>query len=109
MDLIIHTTLTHDFAENASATMSMSREKTPDADTLLYHIKKYKQRKEVEKMFTEAREFMGGIDILVTSAGGYTVYDKFEDITEDEWDRIIELNLKSVFLCCRAVIHGGWA
>jgi NAD(P)-dependent dehydrogenase (short-subunit alcohol dehydrogenase family) len=63
-------------------------------------------------MFTEAREFMGGIDILVTSAGGYTVYDKFEDITEDEWDRMIELNLKSVFLCCRAVIpfmkEMGW-
>ena len=58
----------------------------------------------VEKMFSEASEFMGGIDILVTCAGGYTKYGKFEDIPEDEWDRMIELNLKSVYLCCKAVI-----
>lgn len=61
-------------------------------------------RLDVEKMFSEAAEFMGGIDILVTCAGGYTKYGKFEDIGEDEWDRMIELNLKSVYLCCKAVI-----
>ena len=66
----------------------------------------------VEKMFSEASEFMGGIDILVTCAGGYTKYGKFEDIAEDEWDRMIELNLKSVYLCCKAVLpfmkERGW-
>lgn len=69
-------------------------------------------RQEVEKMFTEAREFMGRIDILVTCAGGFTKYGKFEDIEEDEWDRMIELNLKSVYLCCKGVIpfmkDRGW-
>jgi NAD(P)-dependent dehydrogenase (short-subunit alcohol dehydrogenase family) len=66
----------------------------------------------VEKMFSEASEFMGGVDILVTCAGGYTKYGKFEDIAEDEWDRMIELNLKSVYLCCKAVLpfmkERGW-
>ena len=66
----------------------------------------------VEKVFSEARDFMGGIDILVTCAGGYTKYGKFEDIAEDEWDRMIELNLKSVYLCCKAVLpfmkERGW-
>lgn len=61
-------------------------------------------RHAVESMFSEAAEFMGGIDILVTCAGGYKAYANFEEITEDEWDRVIELNLKSVYLCCRAVI-----
>ncbi len=69
-------------------------------------------RLDVEKMFSEAAEFMGGIDILVTCAGGYTKYGRFEDIEEDEWDRMIELNLKSVYLCCKAVIpfmkERGW-
>jgi 3-oxoacyl-[acyl-carrier protein] reductase len=69
-------------------------------------------RVDVEKMFSEASEFMGGVDILVTCAGGYTKYGKFEDIAEDEWDRMIELNLKSVYLCCKAVLpymkERGW-
>lgn len=51
LDLITHVALTHDFAENGSATMKLERDKTPDADTLLYHIKKYGHRKEVEGMF----------------------------------------------------------
>ncbi|NIO09608.1 MAG: SDR family NAD(P)-dependent oxidoreductase, partial [Deltaproteobacteria bacterium] len=66
----------------------------------------------VEKMFSEASEFLGGVDILVTCAGGYTKYGKVEDIVEDEWDRMIELNLKSVYLCCKAVLpfmkERGW-
>jgi len=69
-------------------------------------------RKEVKRTFSEAADFMGGIDILVTCAGGYHTYANFEDITESDWDRVIELNLKSVFLCCHTVIPymkaSGW-
>ena len=69
-------------------------------------------RQEVESLFSEASEFMGGIDILVTCAGGYKAYAKFEDIGEDDWDSVIETNLKSVYLCCKAVIpymkSRGW-
>jgi NAD(P)-dependent dehydrogenase (short-subunit alcohol dehydrogenase family) len=66
----------------------------------------------VEKMFAEAADFMGGVDILLTCAGGYKAYGNFEDMQEDDWDRVIALNLKSVFLCCKAAIpymkKGGW-
>lgn len=69
-------------------------------------------RQVVHQVFSEASDFMGGIDILVTCAGGYKKYGNFESITEDDWDRVIELNLKSVYLCCHAVIpymkEGGW-
>ena len=51
-----------------------------------------------------ADAFMGGIDILVTCAGGYKAYAGFEDISEDDWDRVIDVNLKSVYLCCKAVL-----
>ena len=61
-------------------------------------------RKDVVRLFAEAADFMGGIDVLVTCAGGYHAYANFEDIAEDDWDRVIELNLKSVYLCCKAVI-----
>jgi NAD(P)-dependent dehydrogenase (short-subunit alcohol dehydrogenase family) len=69
-------------------------------------------RDEVLRTCAETAESMGGIDILVTCAGGYHRYSSFEEITENDWDRAIELNLKSVYLCCHAVIpfmrHRGW-
>jgi len=61
-------------------------------------------RKEVESMMTGAEAFMGGIDILVTCAGGYKAYAGFEEIHEEDWDQVIDVNLKSVYLCCKAVL-----
>ncbi len=70
------------------------------------------RRRDVEKLFADANDFLGRIDILVTCAGGYHAYAKFEEITEEEWDRVIEVNLKGVYLCCKAVIpymkSRGW-
>lgn len=50
LDLVTHTALTHDFTENGSATLSLNR-KSPNGDTLLYHIKKYRHRMPLEDMF----------------------------------------------------------
>ena len=61
-------------------------------------------RAEVEKMFSGAAEFMGGVDILVACAGGWMDYRRFEDMAEDEWDRMLNLNLKSVYLSCKAAL-----
>lgn len=69
-------------------------------------------RQSVERMTAAAHAALGSIDILVTCAGGYTSYADFENIEEDDWDRVIALNMKSVFLCCKAVLpymkSGGW-
>ena len=61
-------------------------------------------RKGVEALMSDADNFMGGIDILVTCAGGYKAYAGFEDINEEDWDQVINVNLKSVYLCCKAVL-----
>jgi 3-oxoacyl-[acyl-carrier protein] reductase len=47
---------------------------------------------------------LGGIDILVNSAGGYGRLATVEDISLEEWDGTVALNLRSVFLVCRAAI-----
>lgn len=69
------------------------------------------RRDDVEELVEHGRK-AGGIDILVTCAGGYSSYADFEAIEEDDWDRVIDLNLKTVFLCCRAVLpmmkDAGW-
>ena len=46
----------------------------------------------------------GRLDVLVNSAGGFWKQLPVEETPEDEWDQVIDLNLKSVFLCAQAVI-----
>lgn len=46
----------------------------------------------------------GGVDVLVNSAGGWTEQETIEQITGQRWDAMLALNLKSVFLCSRAVM-----
>jgi 3-oxoacyl-[acyl-carrier protein] reductase len=46
----------------------------------------------------------GRIDILVNCAGGFWKQLSIEETPEDEWDKVIDVNLKSIFLCARAAI-----
>lgn len=50
-----------------------------------------------------AVEAMGGLDTLVNSAGVFE-FRAFEEIPEAEWDWILGVNLKGVFLCCQAAL-----
>ena len=45
----------------------------------------------------------GKIDILVNNAG-LSIVKPFLELNENEWDKIINTDLKSVFLCCQALI-----
>lgn len=45
----------------------------------------------------------GQIDVLANVVGGTTTVT-FWEMTEDDWDRVVTFNLKSQFLCCRAVV-----
>ncbi|MDE0045212.1 MAG: SDR family NAD(P)-dependent oxidoreductase [bacterium] len=45
----------------------------------------------------------GGVDVLVNNAG-IVLARTVPDTTLDEWDRLLDVNLKGVFLCARAVI-----
>lgn len=58
------------------------------------------KRQQVEAMFTKVKETWGKLDILVNNAGVID-YAGFEDITEEQWDRILNVNLKGQFLCAK--------
>lgn len=58
---------------------------------------------EVAEMVGSALDRWGAIDILVNNAGGFSKFSSILEITEDEWDQVLALNLKSTFLCCQAV------
>jgi len=57
----------------------------------------------VQRLVDETLQHFGRVDILVNNAGGGTSLRFLEEVTEDDWDLTIDSNLKSAFLCCRAV------
>jgi 3-oxoacyl-[acyl-carrier protein] reductase len=60
---------------------------------------------EVERLVRTAEERLGGIGILVNNAG-IARAQKLADITEQDWDELISVNLKSCFLVTQAVVPG---
>jgi 3-oxoacyl-[acyl-carrier protein] reductase len=63
-----------------------------------------KRSNEVAAMVNAVLERWGTVDVLVNAAGGFHRLAPITDITDEEWERVIDLNLKSAFLCARAVV-----
>ncbi|NPD67727.1 SDR family oxidoreductase [Lichenicola cladoniae] len=66
---------------------------------------------DVTRLYDEAERAFGRVDISVQNAGVITIA-RVEDLTEAEWDKVMAVNTKGVFLCCREAIarirkHGG--
>jgi len=61
-------------------------------------------KEDVDNMVKKTIEVFGKIDILVNNAGvvGSTV--PIQELKEEDWDRIISVDLKGTFLCCKAVV-----
>jgi NAD(P)-dependent dehydrogenase (short-subunit alcohol dehydrogenase family) len=59
------------------------------------------QQKDVENIFATIEVEFRRLDILVNNAGMFFAA-KFEELTEEQWDRILDTNLKSQFLCAQA-------
>lgn len=62
-----------------------------------------RKRRDVERIIDECLGNFGRIDVLVNNAG-VAVYKPIESTTDEEWDRIIDTNLKGTFLFLRHVI-----
>src|SRR5207237_6490969 len=58
---------------------------------------------EVDSLVKTAVDTLGPIDILVNNAGSLIERLRILELTEERWDEVIDLNLKSAYLCCRAV------
>jgi NAD(P)-dependent dehydrogenase (short-subunit alcohol dehydrogenase family) len=61
---------------------------------------------DVERMVGQALERNGRIDILINNAGLYASLEMraFNEIPLEEWNRVMEVNVASMFLTCRAIV-----
>ncbi len=60
-------------------------------------------KESVEKMFMEIKSRWGKLDILVNNAG-IVQFTSFEELTEEQWDAVLDTNLKGAFLCSQAAL-----
>ena len=63
------------------------------------------QSAEVERLFAEAVSTFGPVEILVNNAG-ITRDGLLLRMSEDDWDAVLTINLKSAFLCTKAALRG---
>ena len=61
------------------------------------------RKTEVESVFSRFLKEWGQVDVLINCAGIGT-WRATVELTEEEWDRTISVNLKGTFLCCQAVL-----
>ncbi|MCW2976961.1 MAG: putative short-chain dehydrogenase/reductase [Actinomycetia bacterium] len=58
---------------------------------------------QVGEAVAHALQWLGGVDVLFNHAGTVIVR-RLIDTSEEEWDRLMDVNVKSMFLTCRAVL-----
>jgi 3-oxoacyl-[acyl-carrier protein] reductase len=61
---------------------------------------------DVSALFERARERFGRIDLLVNNAGT-NANRKLWELTDEEWERVIDVNLNGTFRCSREALAGG--
>jgi len=101
-------------AEAGAAVAVNYRERADEADAIVAKIREIggratgiaadvSQAAAVAKMVDLASSALGAIDILVNNAG-LAIVRSIDDLTENDFDRTIAVNLKSAFLCTQAVL-----
>ena len=59
------------------------------------------RKDEVERLYRRAMDTFGRLDVSIQNAGVITIA-KLEELPEEDWDRVMAVNTKGVFLCCQA-------
>jgi 3-oxoacyl-[acyl-carrier protein] reductase len=103
-------------ADAGAAVAVNYREKAAEAASVVAAIKKkggramaiaadVSQAEAVNKMVAAIERELGPVDVLVNNAG-IGIIRSVEDLTEEDFDLTIAVNLKSAFLCTQAVVPG---
>jgi NAD(P)-dependent dehydrogenase (short-subunit alcohol dehydrogenase family) len=77
--------------------------KGASADKVHFCATNVAEQSQVEKLIEEAKAKYGRIDILVNNAG-ISEFTKFEELSIEDWDKVINTNLRGAFLCSKLAV-----
>src|ERR1700689_5129744 len=89
---------------DAPACKSIRQELPALAETIIADVTDLMQ---VEAAFAEAIRLMDGVDVVINNAG-ISIRHAFLDITPEEWDRVIAVNLTGVFYVAQTAARHMW-
>jgi 3-oxoacyl-[acyl-carrier protein] reductase len=104
------------FDLNEEETRAAAHSLDPSGKSVMACIGDVSQTADVQAMAKVAKDTFGGIDILVNNAGISPKHDgkkaAVEEMMEDEWRKVLDVNLTGAFLCSRACLPAmretGW-
>lgn len=74
-----------------------------DIGAAAVHKLDVRNRRNIDAVFESVASEFGRIDVLVNNAGVNRTND-FDLLSEEDWDLVLDVDLKGVFLCCQAVL-----
>lgn len=92
-------------AENANQTAQKARETAPEHidTTVLTSKADVSEVGDIDRMFAEAEQTLGSVSVLVNNAGVFST-SPVTDISTEEWDRVLDINLRGSFLTIRRAL-----
>ena len=88
--------ITHDVSSSIEVNSALPKALAIRADVT--------KNEDIYRMINEVEDGLGTIDILVNNAGSLVERLRTAELTEERWDEVFALNVKSAFFCAKAVI-----
>jgi len=104
-----------EFGKTGAKVVVHYNESKNEAETVVREIKSFgaeaiavkadvSQKEDVQRLVNETMNTFKTIDILINNAGSLVERKKLEEMEEDLWDKVMNVNLKSIYLVTKAVI-----
>ena len=95
--------VTINFNRNESGAELLRKEITDSGGKVITVRADVTQAADVETLIKKTKDQFGTVDVLVNNAGSLIERLRILDMSEERWDQVIDLNLKSAYLCSKAI------
>ncbi len=93
------------YFQSAAAAQALAAELTGEGLSIMVCPADVSKREQVDAMVQTVLECTGSIEVLINNAG-IAQQKLFTDITAEDWDAMLDVNVKGIFNCCQAVVPG---